>query len=288
MTKLRQQLVDVLTLKGYSAKTREAYVESVAGLAGFHQRSPDRLSDEQIKSYLLALHAKGYAASTLNVRVSGLRFFYRHVLGRSIAAVEAALPRPRRQIRRARVYSLEEIGRLLAPRGQNPKHRVFLMTVYGAGLRLREACGLQLADLESQRGQIRVRQGKGRKDRYTCLGVRLLEQLRLYWQVCRPVGWLFPSAYDPQRPISDRTGQAIFYQALKRAGLPNKGGIHALRHSFATHLLEAGVDVATLKKLMGHGSYSTTAGYLHVTGERLASVKSPLDLIPGTEPTSAP
>ena len=107
MTKLRQQLIDFLTLKGYSPKTHEAYVESVAGLAGFHQRPPDQLSDEQIKNYLLALHAKGYAASTLNVRVSGLRFFYRHVLGRSIAAVEASLPRPRRQIRRARVYSLD-------------------------------------------------------------------------------------------------------------------------------------------------------------------------------------
>ena len=279
MTKLRQQLIDVLTLRRYAPKTHEAYVESVAGLAGFHHRSPDLLSDEEIKSYLLDLHAKGYAASTLNVRVSGLRFFYRHVLGRSIAAVEEALPRPRRRICRVRVYSLEEVGRLLAPRGQNLKHRVFLMTVYGAGLRLQEACGLQVADIESQRGQIRVRQGKGSKDRYTCLSGWLLEQLRLYWQVCRPAGWLFPSAGDPRRPISDRTGQAIFYQALARARLPNRGGIHALRHSFATHLLEAGVDVATLKKLMGHASYATTAGYLHVTGERLASVPNPLELI---------
>ncbi len=238
MTKLRQQLIDVLTLRRYAPKTHEAYVESVAGLARFHHRSPDLLSDEEIKSYLLDLHAKGYAASTLNVRVSGLRFFYRHVLGRSIAAVEEALPRPRRRICRARVYSLEEVGRLLAPRGQNLKHRVFLMTVYGAGLRLQEACGLQVADIESQRGQIRVRQGKGSKDRYTCLSGWLLEQLRLYWQVCRPAAALFQCRRSPppdQRPHG--TGDLLSGAGSSQAAQP---GWHPCAAAFFRHASAGG------------------------------------------------
>jgi integrase len=187
-----------------------------------------------------------------------------------------ALPRPKPAIRRARAYSLEEIQRLLRLGTKNEKHRAFLMTVYGAGLRLGEACGLQVADTESGRMLLRVRQGKGRKDRYTCLSPWLLEELRHYWRLARPPLWLFPTARDAQAPFTTRTGQAIFYHALQRAGLPNRGGIHSLRHSFATHLLEAGVDLVTLKKLLGHAHFTTTAGYLHVTAEHAAVLPNPL------------
>jgi site-specific recombinase XerD len=279
MTTLRQQLIDVLTLKGYAEKTREAYVESVAGLAKYYGVSPAALSEEQVREYLLHLHGRGLSASTLNVRVSGLRFFYTQVLERTLAV--EALPRAKQPTRRARVYSLEEIQRLLRLGTKNEKHRAFLMTVYGAGLRLGEACRLQVADIESGRMLLRVRQGKGRKDRYTCLCPWLLEELRHYWRLARPPLWLFPTERDPQAPLTTRTGQAIFYHALQRAGLPNRGGIHALRHSFATHLLEAGVDLVTLKKLLGHVHFTTTAGYLHVTMEQAAVLPNPLVTKPG-------
>jgi integrase/recombinase XerD len=156
---------------------------------------------------------------------------------------------------------------------------VFLMTVYGAGLRLNEACHLQPKDIESDRLMIRVNQGKGARDRYTILSPWLLKELRQYWLVYRPGRWLFPSSHDPQRALIDRSAQKMFYAALERCGLPNRGGIHALRHSFATHLLEAGVEITLIKVLLGHRSLKTTANYLHVSGERLSQIKSPLELI---------
>ena len=150
------------------------------------------------------------------------------------------------------------------------------MTVYGAGLRLNEACHLKAEHLDSARGQIRVVQGKGKKDRYTLLSPRLLQELRQYWKCCRPQVWLFPASRDPQQPMIDKTAQRIFYQAVARAGLPDKGGIHSLRHSFATHLLEAGVEITVVQRLLGHASLSTTTTYLHVRQERLAQIAGPL------------
>jgi site-specific recombinase XerD len=124
-----------------------------------------------------------------------------------------------------------------------------------------------------------VVQGKGKKDRYTLLSPRLLEELRLYWKLFRLDGWLFPSPHDPQQPLIDATGQRIFNRAVARAGLPRQGGIHSLRHSFATHLLESGVEITVVQRLLGHASLNTTAGYLHVRQERLGQIKSPLQLL---------
>jgi site-specific recombinase XerD len=280
MTPLRQQLITALTLKRYSPKTHEAYIGAVAALARYWKRSPDTICNQEIRDYLLHLHQeRGLSASTLNVAVSGLRFFYSQVLDRSIAEVEKALPRPKKPKQYARSYSLAEIRRLLLEGCTQLKHRVFLMTIYGAGLRLNEACHLRPQDIESDRLLIRVNQGKGAKDRYTILSPWLLKELRRYWLVYRPGPWLFASSRDPQRPLIDRTAQKMFYSALERCGLPKRGGIHALRHSFATHLLEAGVEITVIKMLLGHRSLKTTANYLHVSGERLAQIKSPLDLI---------
>ena len=280
MTPLREQLIAALTLKRYSPKTHEAYVGAVAGLARYYGRGPDQICNQEITAYLLHLHtARRLSASTLNVAVSGLRFFYAQVLERSLAEVEKALPRPQQPKQYARVYSLEEIRHLLQEGCRKPAQRVFLMTVYGAGLRLNEACHLKLEDIESRRMMIRVNQGKGARDRYTILSPWLLAELRRYWRLFRPRPWLFPSSYDPQRPLVDRSAQKMFYAALERCGLPNKGGIHALRHSFATHLLESGVEITVIKMLLGHRSLTTTSNYLHVSGERLAQIRSPLDLI---------
>jgi site-specific recombinase XerD len=280
MTALRKRLIEELALRGYSPKTEEAYVHAVATLAQRYGRSPDALSDEDVRAYLLHLHLEtSKSASTLNVIVSGLRFFYRWVLKRPFDHIERALPRVRRQIRRPQAYTREEIQRLLTVGVPKPKHRAFLMTVYGAGLRLNEACHLQFEHLDRSAGQIRVEQGKGRKDRYTVLPKRLLKELETYWRLDRPQVWLFPSSREPQQPMPDGTGQKIFYAAVARAGLPDKGGIHCLRHSFASHWLEAGTPLFVLKRMLGHTSLSTTAGYLHLSREHLAKVKSPLDLL---------
>ncbi len=278
MTLLRQRLIEEIILRGYSPRTSEAYVHAVACLANHYHRSPDLLSDEEIRSYLLELHLEGdKARSTLNVAVSGMRFFYRHVMQRPFSHLERNLPRPRPAKRRAKAYTLAEVRRLWEVGCCHPKHRAFLMTVYGAGLRLNEACHLRFEHLDRARGQIRVEQGKGRKDRYTILPERLLKELENYWRMCRPVHWLFPSSRDPTQPMPDGTGPKIFYAALERAGLPDKGGIHCLRHSFASHWIEAGVPLFVLKRMLGHTSLSTTAKYVHLSREFLQSIKSPLE-----------
>lgn len=280
MTPLRQRLIDEVQLRGLSPHTQDSYVRSVAGLAGFYHRSPDRLQDQEIKDYLLhLLREKKLACSSLIVAVSGLRFFYGKVLHRSTTTIEEALPRMKKPVQRPKVYSVQELELLFQRPKLNRRHRAMFMATYAAGLRVSELCQLRLADLQSDRHQIHVVQGKGKKDRYTLLSPRLLEELRGYWRLYRPKDWLFPSVVYPDRHLSQDAVQRAFTDTVKAAGLPDRGGIHSLRHSFATHLLEAGVDLLTLQRLMGHTRLSTTTTYLHVRQERLAQVTSALDLI---------
>jgi len=282
MTPLRQEYIRLLTLRGYSQRTNESYIAAVAALSGRYGRSPAELSDEEIQSYLIELGHRGLSFSTINVAVSSLRLFYGQVLQRPMEELKKLLPRRRGVTRRPRVYAREELRKLFLEGCRCVVHRAFLMTVYGAGLRLNEACHLKVPHIESGRMMLRVDQGKGRKDRYTILSPWLLEELRAYYSQERPGIWLFPSRRGGDIPMIDGTAQKIFYTALERAGLPNRGGIHCLRHSFATHLLEDGVDLLTLKMLLGHSHFSTTAGYLHISRKRLAAVRSPLDEIIGT------
>lgn len=280
MSPLRQRFTEELVLRGYSPRTQEAYIGAVSRLSRFYQGSPEGLTDEQLRRYLLDLATRrGLAASTLNQHVSALRLFYEQVLQRPMRHLQRALPRVKHQVRRPQVMSVGEVERLLTVGCVHPKHRTFLMTVYGAGLRLNEACHLRPQHIDSARMQIRIDQGKGRKDRCTLLSPRLLEELRLYWKLFHPGQWLFPSSHDPQHPMPDGSAQRIFYRAVKRAELPRKGGIHVLRHSFATHLLETGVEIPVLQRLLGHSSMSTTAVYLHVSQQRLSQIQSPLQLL---------
>lgn len=280
MTTLRQNFIRELVLRGMAPRTQEAYVWQVYRLAKHYHRSPDQIGDEELKAFLFHLtNELKLSRSTLNQAVSALRSFYRLVLHRSVDYLEECVPRMRQAIRRPRVYSVEELERLLTVGCPNVKHRAFLMTVYGAGLRVSEACHLKLEDIHRSRMQIRVVQGKGRKDRYTLLSPRLLEELETYWWSFRPRVWLFPSSTNPQLPMDERCAQKIFYTAVRRAGLPPRGGIHSLRHSFATHLLEGGVEITVVQELLGHTNLGTTSNYLHVRRQRLAEIKSPLQLL---------
>lgn len=280
MTTLRQNFIRELVIRGTSPRTQESYVGHIARLAKHYHLAPDRLSDEQLKDYVFHLaHEKKLAPSSLNQLVSAMRAFYSWVLQRSVDELWRVLPRVHRAVRRPQVFSVEELEQLFTAGCPNPKARAFLMTVYGAGLRLDEACHLRFEHIHRRRMQIRVEHGKGRKDRYTLLSARLLEELEGYWRCFRPVHWLFPATTNPERPMDPACGQKMFYTAVRRAGLPRHGGIHSLRHSFATHLLEAGVEITVLQRLLGHSSLSTTAGYLHVRQERLAQIKSPLQLL---------
>lgn len=280
MTTLRQNFIRELVIRGTSPRTQEAYVLAVYYLAKHYRRSPDQLSNEELKNYLYYLATeKQLSASTLNQRVSAFRFFYEIVLRRPIEEVRQSVPRVHRAIRRPQVFSIEELEVLFTRGCHIPKPRAFLMTVYGAGLRLDEACHLRVDQLIRSRKQIRVVEGKGRKDRYTLLSPRLLEELDCYRKCYQLKDWLFPARSNPQAPMDYHVGQRIFYRAVARAGLPNRGGIHSLRHSFATHLLEAGVEITVVQRLLGHSSLATTANYLHVRQQRLAQVRSPLQLL---------
>ncbi len=280
MTTLRQNFIRELVIRGISPRTQHTYVIQVYYLARYYHKSPDQLTDEELKNYIFYLVEKKHlAASSINQAISALRFFYRTVLKRSVDFLRETLPRVRRAMRRPQVFSTEEMERLLTIGCLHPKHRAFLMTLYGAGLRLDEACHLKPEHINRARMQIRVVQGKGRKDRYTLLSPVLLEELEKYWLYVRPQHWLFPASGNPQLPMDPRVGQKFFYTAVRRAGLPRRGGIHSLRHSFATHLLEAGVEITVVQRLLGHSNLATTSNYLHVRQERLAQVRSPLQLL---------
>jgi len=280
MTTLRQNFIRELVIRGIAPRTQESYIFAIYQVAKYYHQPPDQLSDEQIKGYVYYLaNERKYAGSSLNVAISAMRSFYHLVLHRSVDYLRELLPYAHRAVRRPQVFSTEEIERLIALGCFHPMHRAFLMTVYGAGLRLVEACHLKAEHIHRSRMQIRVVQGKGRKDRYTLRAPVLLAELESYWKRFRPAHWLFPSPTQPELPLNERTAQKIFYTAVRRAGLPRRGGIHCLRHSFATHLLEAGVEITVVQRLLGHSSLSTTSNYLHVRQERLAQIKSPLQLL---------
>jgi integrase len=231
MTILRQKLIDELELRGMSRSTQESYVGIVSMLARHYWRSPDLISDEELRGYLLHLRRDRHnGPSTLIVAVSALRFFYRHVLHRPTEAIETALPRMKRPKSLPRVFSPEQISRLLRVEELTLKHRTLLMTAYASGVRVSELCALRPEHILPERGQIRVEQGKGAKDRYTVLSPRLLEQLRFYWREERPVGgWLFPSQWKPGHALSVGCVQKVFWRAAELAGVPRNGGTRLRR-----------------------------------------------------------
>jgi site-specific recombinase XerD len=257
-------------------KTREAYLWAVTGLAKFHRRSPDQISDEEVQAYLLHLIRDRHRAwSTCNIVVQGLRVLYHTTLRRERTTF--TIPSPRQSGKLPVLLSREEIQRLLAATHTRQQYAI-LATTYGAGLRLGEVIHLRVSDIDGERLTIRVEQGKGGKDRSTLLLARLLETLRAYWRLAHPTDWLFPGKGD-ERPLDPSTVQRLYGTAKARAGITKPGGIHSLRHAFATHLLETGVDIHTIQRLLGHGHISTTMRYFHLAQPILTAHRSPLDLL---------
>ena len=274
MTPLRKRMIRELELQRKSPKTVQAYVTAVAQLAAHYGRSPEGISLEEVRDYLhWLITGRKLASSSCNQKLQGIRFFYTMVLRQPF---DLRIPM-KRSGRLPEALSRQEVASLLDV-VSNLKHRTLLMTAYGAGLRVSELVHLRLSDIHSDRMLILVRGGKGDKDRYTLLSPRLLEQLRRYWVEYHPGPWLFPGGKGDGR-LSTCTPQKAFYQAKSAARIKHGHGIHCLRHSFATHLLEAGVDLVTIQRLLGHSALSTTAKYLHVTRKHLGGVKSPLDLL---------
>ena len=274
MSMLREKMIDEMKLRGLSSNTQTAYVHAVAGLAKHYNRSPDRIREDEVRAYLLYLtEERKLAWSSCNVAAAALRFFYGATLG--LESVQNFIPPRKSHKKLPEVLSTEEVKQLFSVT-INPKHRALLMTAYSGGLRVSEIVNLKVTDIDSQRMMIRVRQGKGHKDRYTLLSPCLLAELRRYWSISRSRDWLFPGR-DPQKPLSRKSAQLTYTCAAGKAGITKKGGIHILRHAFATHLLEAGVDLHQIQILLGHTSLRTTTCYLHLTAGKLTSIASPLD-----------
>lgn len=279
MTALREAMLRQMRLHRLAPKTQQSYVYALRGLARFYRQSPDRLTPRQLEDYLHHLLVERHLAwSTCNIAIHAFRFLYVKTLKRDDFRFD--LPCKRQQ-RLPEILSPPDVERLVtSPR--HPKHRAVLMTTYAAGLRVSEVVRLQVTDVDSHRQSIRICQGKGCKDRYTMLSQRLLAELRAYWRSERCEPWLFPGQ-DRSCPLAIGTAQKIYNQAKADAGIKRGRGIHTLRHCFATHLLEAGVDPRTLQLLLGHKSLNTTMRYLQVTRQHVLSVRSPLDLLPVPE-----
>ena len=278
MTELRQKMIRAMELQNLSYHTQRSYLASVTGLARFYKESPDKMTKEKIEDYLLYLKLeKGNAPNSCSSVLTGLRFFYKNVTGKEIPVTYSVRRTPRKL---PEVLTMEEIWNIICATN-NLKHRMILMTTYSAGLRASEVIKLKPKHIESKRMLIKVEEGKGKKDRYTLLSKKLLIELRSYYKKCRPKTYLFPSSFKKKKDqlLSYESIRSVYEKARKKAGVKKGAGLHTLRHSFATHLLEAGYDIRKIQVLMGHARLTTTMIYLHVSSETLSKIPSPLDLI---------
>lgn len=274
MGALRTKMIEEMKLRNFSPRTEQSYVSAMVGLVKHYHQSPDQLTQDEIRSYLLHLKERGLSPSSRNVAISGLKFFYHQILGWN--EQKLFLPPRKRSWRLPEVLSPKEVERLLLA-AVRLRDRCLLMTAYATGLRVSELVRLKVSDIDSSRMMVKVEQGKGRKDRYTILSQRLLSELRTYWKQHRSPTWLFPNRKGG--PISIDYAQRIYNLAKQKAQIHKGKGIHTVRHRFATHLLEAGVDLCTIKTLLGHNSLQSTQRYLQIRQHKLTSTGSPLDLL---------
>jgi site-specific recombinase XerD len=263
-------MVEDMQLRGLSEKTQEAYVRAVRQLAEHYGKSPEHINEEELRQYFLFLqNHRQVAPSTLNQALYAIKFFFEHTLRREWPTLD--LVRPRREKKLPVVLSVAEVRRILACL-YHPLYRACLSTIYACGLRLQEGVHLQIRDIDGERMTVHVRHGKGAKDRYVPLPHSILQMLRQYWPTHRHPVWLFPSstpiAVSPAtatKPVHPRSVQKAFQSALQESGVQKPATVHTLRHSYATHLLEAGVNLRVIQAYLGHSSPKTTAIYTHVT-----------------------
>jgi site-specific recombinase XerD len=274
MNPLQDQMLVDLQLSGAKPNTQRSYLREVENLAKYFNRSPAELGEAELKTYLLYLIKERHLSEgTFRFYVAALKFFYRTTLKREWMVEKIRHPRAKRKL--PIVLDLSEVKSLLAVT-KNLKHKAILMITYSAGLRASETARLKITDIDSKRMTVRITQGKGGKDRYSILSQTTLELLREYWKKYHPQEWLFPGAkgYDH---LSTNSIQQLFYKAKKQAGITKPASVHTLRHSFATHLIEAGTSLHHVQLLLGHRSPTTTTVYLHVSRLNLAQLTSPLD-----------
>jgi site-specific recombinase XerD len=275
-----------LRIRGFAEGTRESYLRSMRGFVRHFMRPPDELTAADVKQYQLFLTKERRVAwSTFNVQVCAIRFFYRNAL--PVTWEVEQIPYQKTGRRLPVVLSGEEVVALLEA-ATNLKHRAILMALYSGGLRASEAVHLRLEDIDSKRMMIRVAQGKGKKDRYVMLSEKLLATLRQYWLESRPTSWLFPGQ-DPAHPLTRESLAKFFGRVREKARIQKRVHPHTLRHSFATHLLERGVNIRVIQRLLGHRSLRSTEIYTHVAESYVRDTKSPLDeLLPKVDSAPLP
>ncbi len=277
MGKYRDRMAEDLALRQYRPSTCRNYIRCTRNFIAYFMRDPEDLGEEEIRKFLLHLKQEENAGpENLKLYVAAIRFFYTHTLRRPEEILTIPYPKVPRPL--PDILSGTETIRLLNA-VESIKHRAVLMTTYGTGMRITEACSLQGDDIDSTRGLIHIRDGKRGRDRYVMLSHRLVVCLREYWKQTRPPKpWLFPGN-KPDRPVSAASVRSALQKAANTTGLRKRITPHVLRHSFATHLLEAGEDIRTIQVLLGHGSIRTTARYTQVSTTHIGKTKSPLDLI---------
>jgi integrase/recombinase XerD len=272
---LRRRMIEDMTIRKLGPKTQAGYIRTVKNFAAFLGHSPDRASAEDIRRYQLHLATGGLGIPSVNAAMTALRFFFKVTLRRGDVTEDIVFAREPRRL--PVVLSPEEVARLLAA-APSLKYQAALSIAYGAGLRASEVISLKVGDIDSARMVIRVDQGKGHKDRYVMLSQQLLDLLRRWWLVKRPRDWLFPGRV-PGHPLTVRRLNGAIHVAARRAGIDKRVGMHTLRHSFATHLLERKTDIRVIQVLLGHKKLDTTALYTRVAIKAIGEVISPLDLL---------
>jgi site-specific recombinase XerD len=275
MTTLRKQLIDQMHLKGYCDKTIKSYVSIIAQIALHYHTPADQLTVDQIRDFILKrITIDKLSKPWMNQAISAVKLLFCDVLRREWNHLD--LPRPRRSPKVAVILSRDEVRQIINSK-TNLKHKAILMLAYSAGLRRNEVRSLKISDIDSSRMLIHLHTTKGNKERYTILSPLMLDTLRQYYRQYKPTDWLFEG--QTRDNISESTVDAIFKDALKKANVQKKVGIHALRHAFATHLLEQGVALPIIQQMMGHTSVRTTSLYLHVQQHSIQAVQSPLDTL---------
>jgi integrase/recombinase XerD len=282
MTSLRQRMSEDMQVRNLALNTQTSYLQQISLFARHFNKSPDKLGAEEIRAYQVYLtNERKLAPSSISIAVSALRFLYKVSLKRKWL-LDEIIPAPKKPQKLPIIMSPEEVLHFLGC-ASGPKHRAILTTCYAAGLRISEAVHLKPTHIDSQRMVIRVELGKGHKDRYVMLSPRLLETLRDYWRVARPKDWLFEGDI-PGKPIGRNAVEQACQKARRLSKIRKPITPHLLRHAFAVHLLESGVDIRTIQLLLGHRSLATTARYLRIATTKVCSTTSPLDLLPRPVP----